>query len=100
MPSGTFGGYFVGNEEVEAKFSCHSENGAGGNCEHVKVEEKEEWPKEAEIYYYFNSILEIHPTVNSENSDKSRINLGNCFRTEAEAKVASDKIRELLLSLK
>lgn len=63
---------------------------------------KEQWkPEKGEIYYYVDSILYIQNTIyySDWSSDTARIESGNCFKTEAEAQIAADKIKDLLKGL-
>ena len=78
------GGWFT-DKEIEEKF----------------ILPKEKWvPEYKEGYYYIDNDAIVNSTYNANNHlDLKRIDIGNCFQTEAEALIASDKIKELLKNL-
>lgn len=61
----------------------------------------ERWkPERTESYYYIKSNGEVATELLYDDEyDYEYYERGNCFRTEAEAQAAAEKVRELLLSL-
>lgn len=61
----------------------------------------ERWkPEINEQFWYLDACVQPTPTTNNDwRIDKTRIARGNCFRTEAEAQVAAEKVKALLRSL-
>lgn len=61
------------------------------------VEESKVWkPKEGELYYavdYDGTILNFGVCENENVADYDEINLGNCFKTQEEAKHMAEKLR-------
>lgn len=54
-------------------------------------------PAEGELCFRFNEQGQIAGTSNRNDEEaKNRMAFGNCFRTEAEARKASDKVKDLL----
>lgn len=63
--------------------------------------EKYKWkPERNEKYYFIDSAGKVGWFLhNSYAVDRPRIEYGNCFQTEQQAKEASEKVKELLKSL-
>lgn len=62
----------------------------------------ERWkPESGELYYFISTAGDIIPErfYNYEAGSRSRFLHGNVFKTEAEAEVAAEKVKALLLSL-
>lgn len=61
----------------------------------------ERWkPGNGETYFYVGRDFEAYNAIWLEDfPEKTRWQKGNCFRTEAEAKAAAEKVKALLLSL-
>ena len=61
----------------------------------------ERWkPENLETYFYVGRDFEAHNAIWLEDfPEKTRLKKGNCFRTEAEAKAAAEKIKALLFCL-
>lgn len=61
----------------------------------------ERWkPEVNERFWYITNALNVCCTTNNDVAiDRCKIRAGNCFRTEAEAAAASQKVRELMRSL-
>ena len=61
----------------------------------------ERWkPEKGEIYYFVGRNFEAsHALWIDIFPETQRFNSGNCFRTEAEAQAAAEKVKALLLSL-
>ena len=57
-------------------------------------------PENMETYFYVGRDFEAYNAIWLEDfPEKTRWQKGNCFRTEAEAQAAAEKIKALLLSL-
>ena len=61
----------------------------------------ERWkPGKREIYFYVGRDFEAYNAIWLEDfPEKNRWQKGNCFKTEAEAQAAAEKVKALLLSL-
>lgn len=55
-------------------------------------------PKNLEVIYCFNGFMEVVPSLWDDVSeiDKTLYELGNCFRTEVEAKAKIEEIKAIL----
>jgi hypothetical protein len=61
----------------------------------------EKWKPEAgELYYYFDHEFDILSDLHiNARRDEKLTDIGNCFRTKAEAESAAEKVKALLLNL-
>lgn len=64
----------------------------------VEVKEVKFVPKKGEVYYFVTDNLRVLRTFYEEEYtfSEARINIGNCFETEAEAQIMADKFKALL----
>lgn len=70
------------NDEIQAKFNLP----------------KKKWvPEKGEVYFYINRTR-IEQTHNTESSiDFQSIEIGNCFKTRAEALAKAEEIKKVLM---
>ena len=69
-----------------------------GWAELAPIETEQRWkPNLSDCYYYIKSNLDVQYTIYSHRFlDEPRINSGNCFKTEEEAKEIAAQIKTLL----
>ena len=100
----------VGRENMpevkEVKTMCEFHGTQAGNvcliCPSIKyqpITQPKRWkPENREEYWYIDFYqLTIEFTHNVTSRDAERINIGNCWKTEAEAELMRDKIKNLLI---
>ena len=63
-----------------------------GFIEEVGAVKEKFVPREGEIYYCITDIGKIYYTKNNTDHDKIKIGIGNCYRTEAEALEARERV--------